>query len=339
MLVLLVDGAQGQTSPAVEPPLTTLHMYANLAQLPVLVLDDDYRPSAPIAFDLFRVSVDSGKPFVPVKVRREGDEPINLSVLLDVSGSQGGMMKELPKVIERWAQGSLLAHDRVSVYAVDCAVVRTGEKLPGSEPGMIRTAVDLALDSKAVHGTKEKPACWGSKRLWDAVNLLTAQLAGADGRRVVLAITDGHDGGSRAKWTDVRMRAATNAVAIFGMSELQFVQNPLLASGPRAEDAFNALCQLSGGIILPGQSAFAQSELRDFVKMVRDRYLLEFPRPRGLDLKQHTIEVTIRKHGGIIRPASLSMTVETDEEKAAENQPTEPVPTPELGTRRVLAPQ
>ena len=338
LLMVAGSGLRAQQDEGPEPPLTTLHLYANLVQVPVLVLNEHFEPMSPVPFDLFGVSVDSGKFFTPTRVRREGDDPISLAILLDVSGAEASLMKELPKVVAKWAAGSLLAHDRVSIYAIDCGALVAGPWQAGSQPGPIQMAVDLALSTKGVHGPTEKPACWKTKHLWDTLNLITARLGGEPGRRVLLAITDGRDGGSKWSWTDVRLRAASEAVTIFGMSESQVPYGPAMLPTRPAEDKFNLLCQLSGGIILPGQSHYAGEELKDFMKMVRNRYLLEFPRPKGLDVRQHTIEVTIRKRDAIIRPAGLSMTVETAEEKAPENQPTDPVAAPEAGTRRILTP-
>ena len=91
-----VLGAQDRASaglPDDKQGVRTLHVYENLLQVPVLVLrpDRDHIPK-PIDADRFSVSLDAGPWFPATHVRREGDDPISLSILLDVTGDGGLLM-------------------------------------------------------------------------------------------------------------------------------------------------------------------------------------------------------------------------------------------------------
>jgi hypothetical protein len=77
----------GQEAPTQQDgPIPTLHVYENLIQIPTLVLGPNpERLKTPIAEKRFSVRIDNGPWFRAAHVRMEGDDPISLSILLDVS--------------------------------------------------------------------------------------------------------------------------------------------------------------------------------------------------------------------------------------------------------------
>ena len=89
-------------------------------QIPTLVLGPNReRLEKSIAENRFSVSIDNGPWFRATHVRREGDDPISLSILLDVSGGSSALMPKIADAI------SGLAHfpcrsERVSIYVSDC---------------------------------------------------------------------------------------------------------------------------------------------------------------------------------------------------------------------------
>jgi hypothetical protein len=74
-----------QTSESAGAP--TLHVYANLVQIPTLVLGSDHKPMARIDEQRFFVSLDGGRKFRVTHARLEGDDPISLAILMDLSQS------------------------------------------------------------------------------------------------------------------------------------------------------------------------------------------------------------------------------------------------------------
>jgi hypothetical protein len=60
-----------QTSPANDAPITTLHVYTNLAQIPTLVLTKRHEEMPPVPPAQFRLSLDSGPAVPPTHVRVE----------------------------------------------------------------------------------------------------------------------------------------------------------------------------------------------------------------------------------------------------------------------------
>ena len=78
---------------AQEEKVPTLHAYANLVQVPTLVLDRDLKPIVPIAEGRFFISIDGGPKFRVTHARLEGEDPITLAILLDVSQPFPSLMR------------------------------------------------------------------------------------------------------------------------------------------------------------------------------------------------------------------------------------------------------
>jgi hypothetical protein len=74
----------------------TLHVYANLIQIPTLVLWQTREPiKNTIDASNFSISIDSGPWFRATHVRQEGEDPISLSILLDLSGDTAKLMPKI----------------------------------------------------------------------------------------------------------------------------------------------------------------------------------------------------------------------------------------------------
>jgi len=342
-----------QTPPDTAP--FTLHVYTDLVQVPTLVLGTELQMLPPIAPEKFSISLDAGPSFHPIHVRREGDDPIQLAVLLDLSGSQTDLVPSLRKALPGWVAGSLTARDHVSLYALDCATVRTADDLP-PDPTLLAAAFENALHAPALHGAKSHPACGSKLRLWDTLAVIANHLAEQPGRRAILAITGGVDGASTTTWNDLHFFAADRSVAIFGLS---LVDTPVLFTGrsapapgrrgnssstttmpfPAREDPFEDVCELTGGLVLRiNQPSTAARDLPLFVAMLRGRYILEFPRPSNSTSGRHGIEISLNRTLAYIRPAGITVPL-ADPNIAADPTtvpPADPGRAPQLGKRHPI---
>jgi uncharacterized protein YjlB len=78
--------------------------------------------------------------------------------------------------------------------------------------------------------------------------------------------------------------------------------------------------------------------LEKFVTMLRQRYIVEFPRPSNSTPGEHGMQVKIAKGDYLIRPAGVSVPIA---DAALMADPTTiqagPAQTPEQGTRKVTA--
>jgi hypothetical protein len=340
-------------------PIHTLHVYMNLEQIPVLVLTSEReRLKKPLQESAFRISLDSGPSFKPAHVRMEGDDPLSLSLLIDLTKPRSELLDGLAEAIEQLGPehggtvpGALRAHDHVSVYILDCKLLRTAQDLPANGL-LLEKAVDAGLDGwqARLESSGGKPACAKHVQLWDAMGFVTAQLQKLPGRRVLLVLTDGVDRGSRMKWSDEMRAAQIDAVTIFGLvkdSDLQdltgghAILNPVdrlqFGNDRPLENPFDNICQATGGMILGSEARTLSRDLARFLQMLRERYVVEFPRSDDMTAGFHNIAVSIEKFQGFIRPSALTSPIADrkllDDPTTLKSDPATQVP---IGTRKPM---
>jgi hypothetical protein len=148
-------------------------------------------------------------------------------------------------------------------------------------------------------------------------------LAKLPGRRVLLVVSNGIDAGSAHSSNDLRLFAQAKGIAIFGYREAHArsldawprgrggfgMPSSAPASGEPEEETFSTVCELTGGMVMPADPAFVGRELARFVTLVRERYILEFSRPRNGEPGEHIIAVTLPKAApfAFIRSAGVSI--------------------------------
>lgn len=323
--------------PGQEGPTPTLHVYTNLVQIPTLVLDQNLKPVAPIAESRFFVSLDGGPRFRVTHVRPEGDDPISLAVVLDVSQPFPNLIPEMGDALAALVPQSLHAKDHVSVYSMDCSLLHSANALP-ADPVTLKRSVDVALQAWRARGRDRwKSDCKGPLNLWDSLNIVSQALYQQPGRRVILVVTDGVDRGSRLAWNALRETSQARGEAIFGLTQ---IADPELHSWPRnSEDIFNSLCQLSGGIVLTATEKSLQEQLRKFMELVRGRYIVEFPHPVDTIGGYHGMDITIEKSKAVVLATGVGVPVD---DPAVLRDPTtvpvDPSSVPQVGKRKVLSP-
>jgi hypothetical protein len=232
---------------------------------------------------------------------------------------------------------SLHQEDHISVYALDCSLVRSWNDIPAQNVGL-KAAVDDALQSWTIRRQKRHgPNCQQSGHLWDALAFIVAELYKLPGRRVVLVVSDGKDKGSKHSWNDVRAYAQVTGVAVFGVTGVpQYVMGDnRMFSRLSSESPLPSLCELSGGMVLFTSPMSLEETLRRFTTMLRERYIVEFPRPANSTAGTHDIRVKIANGGGdFIRSSGISVPL-PDAAVLADptTVPSDPSLTPEQGTR------
>jgi hypothetical protein len=335
--LVLASESGGSAIVAQNAATTTLHVYTDLMQIPVLVLGPNRERLSPIASKKFMVSLDSGPWFRATHVRPEGDDPISLSILLDLSGPDTELMPKIDEAIARLAPVSLRPQDHVSIYILDCSLVRLLHDAP-AEQELLLKAVDRALQPWNSRGRHSETGCQQPAHLWDSVAFLANELHGLPGRRVVMAVTDGQDKGSKHTWNQVRGFAQYAAVAIFGLT---YVPNEPGRTHfvSREGIPFNSVCELSGGIVLTASERDVDRVLKKFMQMLRERYIVELPRPSNGTKGVHSLDMKIDKTSAMIRTTGISVPVRDPTLMAdPATIPSDPSLAPELGTRRVLTP-
>jgi hypothetical protein len=320
-----------------EESVPTLHVYSNLVQIPTLVLDEDHKPMAPVGEKRFYVSLDSGPRFRATHARLEGDDPITLAVVLDVSQPFPALMPKMDAAVAALAPSWLKARDHVSVYSMDCKLVRSASDVP-AESTVLRQSVDAVLQPWRTHGRERwKSSCKGPANLWDSLAMVTQAMSELPGRRVILVVTDGEDRGSKTTWNELRTLAQNHGVAIFGLMQGYDPTHGGRPSSP--ENIFRGVCELSGGMVLTASGKTLAEDLQRFTTLLRGRYIVEFPHPLDTVGGDHQMDITIEKQEAFIRPSGIAVPVDDPAILIDPNtvQP-DPANAPQLGKRKVLPP-
>jgi hypothetical protein len=311
-------------------PQLTFHAYANLVQIPVLVLSSSLKPLPLISASKFAISLDSGPNFQPTHVRLEGDDPIALSILLDVSESDADLMPGIDDVIAGLSPTYLHPLDHVSIYALDCSLTRSLYDLP-ADSAQLKDAVEAALRSWNSRRQHEQASCSNALHLWDALVTITENMSSLPGRRVILAVTDGQDRGSLNTWNELRASAAASGVAIFGMTRHESLPSP--------EAAFQLVCGRTGGLVLATKKDRISQVFERFTTMLRERYILEFPRADSAAAGPHSLDITISNSNALIRSTGISVPIPDPRILADPTTvPSDPSHAPQVGRRRILTP-
>ena len=337
-------GAAAQEQAATQDEsITTLHVYTNLVQIPTLVLGPDREQlKAPIAEKRFSVSVDSGRWFRATHVRREGDDPISLAILLDMRGGEGDFAPNLADVIADLPPSLLNAKDHVSIYALGCDLMQSLNDAP-ADAAQMKLGIDKAL---TFWDTQKKDlTCVQQDHLWDALAYVAGRLYQLPGRRVILALTQGKDSGSKHTWNEARRYLQDTGVAVFGISH----DFPLAREKNRSffstriigtyEDPFSYVCELSGGLVFRVEIQALAATTKTVATMLRDRYIVEFPRPSNATSGPHEMRVKIDR-GDTDFIVATGITVPLPDPAVLADPTTVsvgPKDTPELGDRHIMS--
>jgi VWFA-related protein len=292
-----------QDQPAPGGPIATLRVQTNLIQIPVLVLTREReKVYSPVPASRFAISLGGGPWVRPKYVRREGDDPVDLAIVIDPRTPQSDLLPKLSQAIAELAPSSLSARDHVSIYVMGCSGVRAWEDLP-ADPGRLHSVVDAALRTwkdRAVEGGKS--SCKLETHLWDVLAYVTREMSTKSGRRTILAITDGDDQRSRYTPDNLTTLAQTSGVTLFALDPTPHLSGAL---GLRSagEDLLSSVSQSSGGMTLQSEGQSPGKELKSFVQMLRDRYVVEFPRPANARPGKVDLAVKITGSDFFIRAA------------------------------------
>ncbi len=307
-----VDGQVAETG----QPSNTLHVYEDLVQVPTLVLTQSHAKYPDLSPQAFSVRFDGGPVAHPSDVRLEGNDPLALALLLDVS------QKEQLQLVKRFAAQPdpspadiFTGSDRMSVFADDCNLVRSLQNVPGSYSGL-RAGVSSVLASPTLHGSGEtKARCGGKRRLWDVIATTILQMQKLPGRRVLIVVTDGLDRGSAISPDEVRRLAIRSGVTIFGIQPAQPVNTDNVISGRGAtqlatdtpqttsltKDEFATICDGTGGLTTSDESNTIAYTLRRVIEFMRERYILDFQRPSNTTAGDHSIAVRVPDSTAFVR--------------------------------------
>jgi Ca-activated chloride channel homolog len=207
-----------------QEPDTTFKVNVKLVNVFVTVTDEHGAPIAGLTKDNFELAED-GIPQTIAVFDKESALPLSIVMDIDTSLST---RKDLPLELNsarRFAHAIIRPVDAISVYEF-------------SE--VVNEVVHFSSDLKTIDHGIEHPRLGAGTALYDAVYLGSQSLASRQGRKVMVAITDGGDTVSSVDYKEA-LRAAQEAEAIF----YSIIDVPIEASAGRDIGGEHALIQLS----------------------------------------------------------------------------------------------
>lgn len=290
-------------SPLCAQEIPTIHVSTDRVQIPALVLGEHREEIAPLLKEQFRVTLDQRE--FPVTIRREGDDPLEVTVLVDTSDPQNSLLPLLRDAFSSLSTVSLRPSDHLSVFGMDGCKLRRFRTLDPAKNGDIAVSVSNAAQTpSAVHGNCSNPA-----GLWDVLWYLVTSMQNLPGRRILLPITNGDASKSTKTASAVRQVANQYGVSLFPIAERGRLQGPLRGGDVRFMDSgsilyLSTVSEFSGGIVSEAIPPNVPYALAYVFQMVRSRYILEFPRPEGM-FGTHKLNVSLRSRRAIVLAGGL----------------------------------
>jgi VWFA-related protein len=189
----------------------------------------------------------------------------------------------------------------------------------GSFNDKIQFASDFTSDRDELVSALQDLGFGNPTRLYDAIDASLTELQGIEGRRVVVAFTDGDDTYSKLGQGDVLERARAEEVMIYaiGLESEMNVQGRWIRSRP--DRGLRKLAEETGGgyFELERTSELGPTFTR-VAQELHSQYVVAFS-PQALDGKVHQLEVRLTKPG--LNPRARKSYVATSEAPAATAKP------------------
>jgi VWFA-related protein len=249
--------------------------------------------------------------FHPSYVRQEGQDPIDLAILLDQNSPVSDLPRPLTQALSSFGSLSLTSRDHVSLFVMDCSSIRV-TNIP-SDPAQAGDAIKSAIEPAGQNHAKS--TCKEGGHLWDTLAVITRTLAQSPSRRVILAITEGKDHGSVVTEKDLLERAESSAVTIFDLDPTYSPPTNLsLRSGPASnidpslpqnDHSLPWIAMVSGGDRFGIEPSSLRSAVRSVVTLLRERYVVQYRLPPGEKPGHTTLEARI----GAVPPGTFRIRV------------------------------
>jgi hypothetical protein len=292
-----------QDSPPAQP--YTLHVYEHRMQVAALMLNPAGENVQGVTPDKVSISIDDGPRFHPAGLRVEGDDPLHLAVLIDDSDTDSELLKNFEAELPHFAATALHPEDHISLYAVDCHLIGSLNQAPAT-PDTVTRGLAAALTFPTLHHPNGHH-CASTVALWDALASVIARMDGTSGRRVLLIVSRGVDGGSTATPDKLSELAGTRSVAIFNIrsstAAISDSQMRGLLSAPvpgtSSAAALSKVASSNGGITFNIQPREIKPTLEHFARLLRTRYIVEFATPDSAEGGSHALAIQVPKTSGV----------------------------------------
>jgi len=291
LVVPLAAVSQQTQPPASQSAGQKIKVSTESVPVYVTVMDSEKRLVPDLVLDDFEI-LDNGKPQA-INVFENTPVPISTIVMIDTSGSMTASLDFVKDGAEQFLL-RLLPDDRAQVGEFN-------DKIK-FHPGSFIDDRD-----RLIYLLKHELDFGYPTRLYDAVDESIARLEPIDGRKVVLAFTDGDDTSSKLGVGKVMDRAREKDVMVYaiGLVNEYFNGQSRVRSSP--DKGLKKLAEDTGGgyFELKRTADLGQTFTR-VAQELHSQYVLGFS-PESFDGKIHKLDVRVKKGGMIARARKTYM--------------------------------
>jgi hypothetical protein len=305
-LALLLRWSVDALGQAATPPsgTPTIHVTTDLIQLPVLALKPPFRSASGLTRSNFTIRLDGGSPFHPSYLRTERDEPMVLGMVVDADPSEPlQLSRGLQAAIQRWPADLLHGTDRLSFYVLGCRLVRSLDNAPADLNQRRDSIVHAASFSNFQTALEGGKACQRPP-MEKVLEAVIYQIAKNAEWKVLLLIVNGERPTDMKSLRRVQAIAATQGVTLFAIKYLK--QGSFPASVYSATEGLNVLVSSLGGISVHSSFDDLGDVTETIITIIRQRYILSFPRPGNGSAGAHRLEINTNAKGVIVRSSAAS---------------------------------
>jgi VWFA-related protein len=259
---------------AVRAQSSTTQSNSEPQSIKVSVLDNKWNFIRDLTADDFKLTVDGTRQQI-TSVEEQSEVPLNLSYLIDVSGSQEPLVQQTRSVAlwslqSVWRQGT--DDGAVSTFSETVSSIQ-----PWTRNGrQLQTAIEgIIIPPKSAKGQKANGSS-AKSRIWDSVAFVCEQPNKGDDRadRVMVLITDGNDNSDHMNIDKAVEAAIRNKVTIVAIA---IATNTGSASQIGAEASLSALTERTGGrVYFPAKGDDLTTMFLGINKLLRTRYQIIF---------------------------------------------------------------
>jgi VWFA-related protein len=270
----LARSEDSETVPATDVN-TVFRTDARLVEVYATVTDNRGRHVDDLGPDQFTV-LDNGKE-LPVSAFENRVSAVSCALLLDTTASMEAALPAL-KATALKLLGELRPIDSVAIYSFSDSVT---------------TLQPFTADKNAAARAVLRTRAFGKTALYDALTLVSREVAGRAGKKVIVVFTDGADNLSALTSETALRRAKTLGVPVYTIAQGDALESPDLLK------QLTNLSQATGGVAFTVHSPTEIDKV--FASITQDLmhgYLLDFQPPATQDRTWRPIEVRMRSPRG-----------------------------------------
>jgi Ca-activated chloride channel homolog len=269
-VLISVAPAQPQSTklaPSVEmPPRNIIRVNANLVLVPVSVTDADGTIIQNLQIKDFAIDED-GEPVAISKLEEPGQTPLDLALLIDVSGSVNARFDFEKAAATSFLEKILRPEDRASIIAIGPIPY---ELLPQTLGSLVPIQALSQLEP-----TRGATAFFASVVM--AAHQLDKSGGRTDARRVIVAISDGEDNNSENCSLADALREIQRADCIFYSINPSAASLPLNEVSRKGQEGMRSLAEETGGIaFVPEMSSDLSPIFGRIAAEIQAQYLLGY---------------------------------------------------------------